>query len=1680
MKIFFFALIMALFSSVLFFNSSFQKNVNANIDVANKPKPSLYLSGTNQYQRNGLISFSSQEAPVINVQGRNLEESEISIDVYEANMQEVLEFLTYDNENKQINHSVSLKDRKKVATFQTKWEDNFEVPYESSIGVRLIYAHVGELEIYSFVIRSNVGAIVKEGNNEILIWTQNFDTKRKASNQNIIFYNLKQSVSIQKDAVTNSEGIATVPISSQYDVAIVGEGDDLAFVPVSMRQLGYGGNYSFAGNFLVNKYFVFTDRTLYKPEDTLYFKAVLRDDNDINFLIPSGSWRAKVVNGWGDDQEVISEKVFTANSYGTFDGEFQLPEDAKIGGEYRLIIEKVGTEKEEDGYWWNSNSSEVYFQVEHYRKPEYTLEMEVEKNELINKSQVNFNIEGKYFSGQSLSEMEVKYSIKERDAYNYTFYSANQTNYFNYGYHGNEIKSGTAILDGGGLAQASFDTDVKGKGGKNKIYSIELNYASTTGENVVAQKNILVFAGEYNIYRENYKYGFHVGEEIELDLILKENKESSDSINLDSNSNSDFELGNKKLKILPKRTWWEKELVDTRRDKSHYDYKRKEEILDGFEIATDSQGKVKLRFSPQTSGRHEFKIIGVDSRGNEIIKDFSVWVSDKNYSYNGRGSQGISLTVDKENYELSENVSVEISSEIPDRDILFSVQRNFIHEYQIVSLNGNSAKVDFEVLDEHMPEANVEVATFSNDKIDRDSTDFKVSAETQRLNISIETDKDFYNAGEEVKAKIKVTDQNGKSQKADVTLWTIDKALFELTGASNQNIFKAFWSYRYGGTNFSHSLKGLSINATEKGGCFKAGSQVLMSDNSTKNIEEIKVGDYILTREGEDNEKLVKAKVIKEHKVEVDGYFIINNNLKVTGNHIVWTKNNWKRVDQIQIGDILINQENKEILIKAMEWRKEKTMVYNLEIENKHSYFVNEMWVHNGKGGGVGRSIFKDTAYWNPKIVTDKNGEAEVSFKLPDDLTTWVFSALGVTEDTKVGDAKHEIIVSQPVILRPHLPNIFYTKDEVVVTVEAQNFSGKKRNFQATIEFDGGEVKNNLQEIEIESGETKEITFAIYPKEEKDTQLTFSLESMDEDLMGDRVTKKVSIEKFGFLEKSSSTHKINEEINLKINEDAFNDQTKINVEVSATLLGSLPSAVEYLLDYPYGCVEQTTSRFMAALKVKQNPEIFYKANQENDVDLILDEGVKRLIELQNSDGGWGWWSGESGSSPFISIYVAESLLEAREVGVEIDEKIIYKIRDYFQNYNYNQARRPESDMAKLERKIVVTYGQALFKQKNNIIEISPALDPDMIALGVMTNIRNGYTDSETNGVRILKTLLQEEGGHRFWQKGSYNRFGSQNGSTALGLRAFLMADVEKEEIDDIVKYLVDSRKKRYWSSTFATSKVVQALTEYSEKYESDLNVNKKVQVYLNDEKIATETLNFKNPFINLPISVENIKKENSNLKVQSDDDVYITLIKKEFRTDRNAQAMNNNISIEKIYKNKNQTGKIGRGDIVDVEIKVSGLSEESAYLVVEDKLPAGLIPVNQNLKNAVSESKENNYDYAQREYTENGIIFHREYINAETLTFSYKAKAIGSGIFIDPPAVAEMMYNPEVYARTNVQNLEISSGSQQEDLTQKSTVSTESKFEKFFKNGRDIIIILFSLTIIAYGVFMLVRDKFKI
>lgn len=131
--------------------------------------------------------------------------------------------------------------------------------------------------------------------------------------------------------------------------------------------------------------------------------------------------------------------------------------------------------------------------------------------------------------------------------------------------------------------------------------------------------------------------------------------------------------------------------------------------------------------------------------------------------------------------------------------------------------------------------------------------------------------------------------------------------------------------------------------------CFAKGTKVLMAGFAKKNIEDVKLGDVVLTRESEKSSKLVEAKVIKVFAPHPSDYLIINQKLKLTEGHVIFASGKWIYAKDLRIGDYMLDPDNNKIKITSIEKSKETVNVYNLEVEHYRTFFANGFYVHNLK-----------------------------------------------------------------------------------------------------------------------------------------------------------------------------------------------------------------------------------------------------------------------------------------------------------------------------------------------------------------------------------------------------------------------------------------------------------------------------------------------------------------------------------------------------------------------------------------------------------------------------------------------------------------------------------------------------------------------------------------------------------
>lgn len=1574
--------------------------------------PSVSISKSDSYA-NGLIAFTSVEEPKIDVSASKTSGA-ATVEIYQADMDHLLTYLVHDSKYQQLNSNIDvtgfshLQDLSISLTGSDSQPTTVSLPLVAN-GIFFVRVKKDNLTAETFIIRSTFGSIAREAKSSLVVWSQDFATKRSVSGGGTAtLYNLEKQKSVIGTANLDGDGIASLPLTSGNDLIVVEANGSQSIIPLNAQYLnGYYTWASFQPNSKSLHYFLFTDRPIYKPGDTVNFKAIVRDDDDARYTFPSGSVYVEVSQGY-DQKTYIFKGNVPVDVNGFVGTSFTIPKTATTG-DWMISLDPKTVTSQWGEYYDTGNS--IYFKVDNYRKPEYFLEAQSSQIDVVRGDNVSVNLSGAYYSGQPLSNVTVNYNIYSdgNSYYDSEYYYPDNGNHYYRAWDSQVIDSGTVTLDAKGKAKVTLPTNKNDSQGKGQFFFFEFTYTDPTGNPSLTGVNVLVHPGEFTLYRDSQgPYGGKVNEKISLPLTLKSNLAGAAlSQSIDVN--------------VIRHTW--QKVQDS--NSKYPQYKNVDDQVGNYTVRSDSSGKVAFDFTPTTEGSYELVTKITDPRGNTIIKSFYLWVNNQygSYSYSGTDS-GLRVVTDKKSYQPGDTAIVSLSSTTPDRDVFLDFERSYQDRYQIVHMTGTSSQTSVKILDHDQPNIFLSAKSFSADNLEGDIQNLSVNTDNKKIVYTISTDKTNYAPGDQVTVNVTAKDLQGNPLQTNFALWAVDKSIYALADTNYGDVFDAFWSQRSDDTQSAHSLEGIyRIPAAEKGGCFLPGTTVLMADGSQKPIENVKTGDSILTRVSPSLTKLVSAKITATHQTTSPGYLIINGTLKVTDNHLLFINNHWQVARAVQIGDELSGADGQPVKVVSLEYLRGITAVYNLTTDVYHTFFADGVYVHNEKGGEP-RDNFADTAYWNISVNTGTNGQAQVKFKLPDNLTTWVISALGASVDTQVGQAFTEIKTNKDLVIRPVLPNLLGENDTVTVSALINNYTDLESISTVSLKTDAGQVLDSLsQKITVAPHDFGQVNWKI--KVGSGTTAKFEFSVSDNLHRSDTIVQNLTIRSLGFWQQSADFKSGSSQFTLDVPNTSYDaKKSQVSFSFSSTVLGSLTTAMKYLVNYSYGCTEQTTGSLMAKLLVKKYPLSFPSALTVDQYQSIPD-GLAKLQSLQNDSGAWPWWWHNSPDNTFVSAYVYRLLNLAKSLGYSVDDATFTKAQTFL-SANF--------DTADLATKVIKAYALSFSADTKLHYSVTTNLDQladDYLAMAVSANLTAGIKDPSQNGLNLLLSRMQSDGTSAHWMSGAVDRFGSDEASTALAVQALVKSGTNLDTAAKAVNYLLQVRHHDYWGSTYTTSQTILALIDFSQS-QKDTQANFSYQLLSGTQLLNSGTFTgLQVQPVNFSLDLSKIKTSQPlTLQKNGDGQIYTTFTQKWFMKSADSSAVSHGVSITKTLTNsKGEQYNFVPGDLVNINLDVnfSDLSASShGYGVIEDHLPAGLVPVNTELLN---ESSASNTDYSYKEYLTDGVIIPISYDNLSK-TYSYQARVISPGTYYLPPAYFTLMYSPDTYARSAAATFTVDTGVQ--------------------------------------------------
>lgn len=495
------------------------------------------------------------------------------------------------------------------------------------------------------------------------------------------------------------------------------------------------------------------------------------------------------------------------------------------------------------------------------------------------------------------------------------------------------------------------------------------------------------------------------------------------------------------------------------------------------------------------------------------------------------------------------------------------------------------------------------------------------------------------------------------------------------------------------------------------------------------------------------------------------------------------------------------------------------------------------------------RKDFKDTAFWKAELTTDDKGVATAQVKLPDNLTTWRATVRGVTMGTEVGSAINKVISTQDVLVRLALPRFFSEGDKSAVTCIVHNYSEQEQNIKLSVN-----MSNQLK-----TTEPLTVNFKVAPEKayrhswpvnvDSPGSVLISVKAVG-DTRGDAMEMRLPVRALGipaFVAKSGVLTSASEEFKLPLN---FDDKTQTNRAATLTMasssIGPVLGSFDSLIDYPYGCTEQTMSKLMpsiVAFQLHKNLDMPISVEQKKKFNDVYKQSMQKLKDHHHADGGWGWWATDS-SNLYLTSYVVEGLLLLKDCGFAVEPDLITTGKTWLEKNTLELQKQlhapglvPRSDNYREER---TDLARALFAisltgatpDKGVVTSMSAdvnQLTPE--ALSYMTlALKTKNMDAQANiFYKRLLELSNQNGDMQDWDHTikmaskfyghkvtsayvdySYRFTGVE--TTALALRAVLAMDPgNSERTESIKRWLMLQRGKNGWENTKTTSEVFMAL-----------------------------------------------------------------------------------------------------------------------------------------------------------------------------------------------------------------------------------------------------------------------------
>ena len=1310
--------------------------------------------------------------------------------------------------------SVEVAGLKKVHTMKKDTQDDgthqpgremMKVGKALAPGAYLLVARAGPKSARELILVTDSALALKTGGTKALAWFCRAQDGAPLPKADVKIWQRQRENNVDVwrlvTAETDARGLATFALA-------MGSHETVAFASSGKQQALAAGHawWQRRPEEVQWKIYAFTDRTAYRPGETVQWKFMARIHDGSRYATPGGQSLRVLVNDPRGAK--VQETNLTLNAFGSAWSELAVTEQMPLG-EYQVTF------MEGDRHVGSAS----LFRLEEFKLPEFkvavsTPEKDGRKQTFLLGDVVEAEVQADYYSGGPVANASVEVVVRQRPYYRWWyppceygwFYRDLQPQNHWWGGEGQVVKQETVKTDAGGRARVKFETQ---RSGQELEYTIEARVTDASRREIVGRGSVRVGSQRYFVHVTPENRLRRPGQKAELTLRA-----------LDANDQPMGVTG----KVQVVRLVWNEKWIHPVTRRVQRGYEEKEISLQGVTIATN--GEAEFVFTPAEAGYYAVRWRSPQEGGAPVTAEGQVWATtEKEEDIGYLHAGGVEIVVDKDTFREGETASVMLATPASGRWVLFGVEGQDLYDYQVVKLDGAAKLVQLPVMEKHVPNIFLTAACFSDAEFSADQKQVIVPPVKHYLSVTVTADRAAYQPREEAKLQVAVTDFAGKPVEAEVALAVADEAVLYI----QQDLAGDPREFYFG------EKRGLQIQT--------------WTSLNTKPL-----------RRAEPEEKELEMEAFGLEESDA-----VASPLMKRG-----------RSKSLAFGGAQV----------AMEMVDMGSSGFAAEIMPASAPAPSESGAVTAEPVVVVRSDFRATALWTPDLAADARGLALATVALPDSLTSWQGKARVLTKDNQFGIADVSFAARLPLTCRLQAPRFFVVGDTCTVSAVINNNTDEAVPVSADLVAAGLQIRNPKSEIRnIEPKGDARIDWTVVATAAGEAKLTATAKGGS---FGDAMEKTYLVHDHG-IEKflGASTKMRGESATLRIDLPAARrvDSTELVVQVAPSIAVTMLDALPYLANYPYGCTEQTMSRFLPSVVVAKTLkdlglsseavadklfggiEAANRANRTNtlhELDAMVTAGLDRLYDFQHEDGGWGWWK-EGTSDPYMTAYVLWGLALAKDAGVAVRsgvadrglgwlEKKLVEAEDQpdLQAWEVHalSAHRRASKFASAALANLWTKREGLNAYTRSLFLLATLNygDPNKVAPVLARNLRDGVFKDESPDASVLIQSAMGNGQSailptaRWGAGGSWWRWSEGPiESTAFALKALLAAKPDDDLIEPAMNWLVKNRRGAQWSNTRDTAFVLLALSDYL-RASKETAARLTYEVVVNGRNVATQAV----------------------------------------------------------------------------------------------------------------------------------------------------------------------------------------------------------------------------------------------